>query len=92
MAPEEFRCGATIDQRTTVFNLGRTAQVLLDEGDLEGRFRGNATLATVAERATRSNPADRYPSVDEFVAAWRAAASGVTTWSGRFPEPRSGAI
>jgi len=75
MAPEEFRRGATLDQRTTVFNLRRTAQVLLDEGDLEGRFRGSLALAAVAERATRSDTAERYPSVDGFVAAWRAAAS-----------------
>ncbi|MGI8693856.1 MAG: hypothetical protein ACR2JK_13315 [Geodermatophilaceae bacterium] len=74
MAPEEFRHGATIDQRTTVFNLGRAAQVLLDEGDLQGRFRGGAVLAAVAAQATERDPAGRYPSVAEFVDAWRSAA------------------
>jgi serine/threonine-protein kinase len=37
MAPEEFTLGATIDERTTVFNLGRTAFVFLGE---PGAFRG----------------------------------------------------
>lgn len=32
MAPEEFRRGAQIDQRTTVFTLGRAAFVLLSDG------------------------------------------------------------
>lgn len=73
MAPEEFRRGASIDQRTTVFNLGRSAQVLLDEGDLQDRFRGTSRQAAVADRATRSDPAARYGSVAESVAAWRAA-------------------
>jgi hypothetical protein len=48
--------------------------VLLDEGDLDGRFRGNAALAAVADRATRSDPTERYPSVAAFVTAWRVAA------------------
>lgn len=73
MAPEEFRRGAVIDQRTTVFNLGRTAQVLLDEGDLDGRFRGGPRLAEVAGRATRDDPADRFACVADFLEAWRAA-------------------
>lgn len=74
MAPEEYRRGAVIDQRTTVFNLGRTAQVLLDEGDLDGRFRGGARLAAVLDRATCADPADRHPDVAAFVADWHAGA------------------
>lgn len=73
MAPEEFRRGAVIDERTTVFNLGRTAQVLLDEGDLDGRFRGDPRLAEVAEGATRDDPGDRIESVADFVERWRVA-------------------
>jgi len=74
MAPEEFRRGATIDERTTVFNLGRTAQVLLDEGDMSDRWRASPELYAVAEKATRPAPEARYKTVDEFVREWRAAA------------------
>jgi len=73
MAPEELRSGAVVDQRTTVFNLGRAAQVLLDEGDLEGRFRGPPAVLAVLDRASRPAPGDRYQSMAEFVAAWRAS-------------------
>lgn len=73
MAPEEFRRGAVIDERTMVFNLGRTAQVLLDEGVGGGRFRGGPRLAEVAERATSDDPADRFESVADLVAHWWVA-------------------
>ena len=71
MAPEEWERGASIDERTTVFTLGRTARVLLGEED--GGWRGSAALADVAERATKSRAADRYPSVTKLLAAWRGA-------------------
>jgi serine/threonine-protein kinase len=70
MAPEEFTLGATIDQRTTVFTMGRTVRVLLGGG--------HPALEKVAERACRERPADRYPSLPEFCAAWRAARGGHT--------------
>lgn len=73
MAPEEFRRGAVIHQRTTVFNLGRTAQVLLDEGDLDSRFRGGARLQGVLDRATCSDPAERHPDVASLVSDWNTA-------------------
>jgi hypothetical protein len=47
--------------------------VLLDEGDLDGRFRGNAALAAVADRATRSDLA-RFTvssSANRHRALWR---------------------
>lgn len=53
MAPEEHRQGATVDERTTVFNLGRTGLVLLDTGNLDGEFRGTAAAHAVLDRATR---------------------------------------
>lgn len=76
MAPEEFERGAVIDERTTVFNLGRTALVLLDEGDLDGRFRGTAAASDVLDRATHPRRVERYPTVTEFVSVWRAAIRG----------------
>jgi hypothetical protein len=70
MAPEEFRRGATIDQRTTVHVLGRAAQQLLDGPSY---WRGTREQRTVTERATQADPAARYPSVAALVAAWRSA-------------------
>jgi serine/threonine-protein kinase len=58
MAPEEWTRGATIDERTTVFALGRTVQQLLG-GD------------PVADRATDPDPDRRHSTVAALVAAWR---------------------
>src|SRR5207244_11011211 len=76
MAPEEFQRGATIDERTTLFTLGRAAFVLLGpsprgETELEGWKAGDA-LYQVAMLATEQGPADRYHSVAALVSAWRA--------------------
>ena len=86
MAPEEQQRGATIDERTTVFNLGRVARVLLDEGDNTGRFRGPAPLHAVAEQATEPRPSSRFATVAAFVDAWRAAEG--LTGRRRSPRPR----
>lgn len=59
MAPEEFERGAVIDERTTVFNLGRLLAVFLDEP------------SPVAARACELDPARRFATVADFVAAWR---------------------
>ncbi|NAS20655.1 serine/threonine protein kinase [Herbidospora sp. NEAU-GS84] len=66
MAPEEFTLGSVIDQRTSVFTLGRTAQLLLGD-HLHG------PLQQVTTRATHPNPEERHGSLPEFCAAWRAA-------------------
>jgi serine/threonine-protein kinase len=75
MAPEEFQRGATIDQVTNVFTLGRTAMVLLGDGTgtLAG-WRGSGATRGVVIRATMLERAKRYPSVRAFVDDWRAAA------------------
>jgi len=77
MAPEEFIRGATIDERTTVFTLGRTAFVLLSRGrhGEEDRTLWGATgdLFDVARHATRPEPKDRFGSVRAMSQAWRAA-------------------
>lgn len=70
MAPEEFERGATIDSRTTVHALGRTARLLLDAGDEERACRGTAAQLGVLERATRPDPAERFAGVREFREAW----------------------
>lgn len=69
MAPEEFTLGATIDQRTTLFNLGRTAFVFLGE---PGAFRGSPTQLAAATRACEADPARRFATVADLVTAWRA--------------------
>jgi serine/threonine-protein kinase len=77
MAPEEFELGAGIDQRTTVFVLGRTALVFLSDGTLQRHeFRGSDGLYNVVSRACRPDPVDRYPTVADFHAAWLAARIG----------------
>lgn len=72
MAPEEFRRGAAIDLRTTVFNLGRMVRLLLDAGDDEREWRGTPAQLAVVARATRPDPANRYPTVAAFVSSWRS--------------------
>lgn len=67
MAPEEFVRGSVIDERATVYTLGRTARVLLGE---PGRWRASGALEDVVERATAEAPADRFASVAEFATAW----------------------
>lgn len=76
MAPEEFELGAPIDQRTTVFTLGRLVKhfgTRLTEDPVQ--FCGPAALAAVVERAVQPCPDDRYPTVAEFAAAWESARS-----------------
>jgi serine/threonine-protein kinase len=74
MAPEEFELGAPIDERTTVFTMGRTAAALLSDGTLDRLpFRGSDALHEVVRRACRSDRSERFPSMAEFTAAWRHA-------------------
>jgi serine/threonine-protein kinase len=77
MAPEELTLGAAIDERTTVFTLGRTAAEFLSDGTLNRpAFRGSDPLFAVMERACREAPEDRFASVEELCAAWFATTSG----------------
>lgn len=78
-APEGLVPGATVDERTTVFGLGRLAASLLaPAGVVEvGRglgagWRGGPHLATVVGAATAADPHGRYPSVASLLAVWRA--------------------
>ncbi|MCB0189025.1 MAG: hypothetical protein KDE31_32370, partial [Caldilineaceae bacterium] len=74
MAPEEFTFGATIDQQTTVFNLGRAAALFLGDGSLAGdTFRGNREIFAVVRRACAAERRLRFASVAAFVDAWRSA-------------------
>jgi serine/threonine-protein kinase len=74
MAPEEFTLGAVIDERTTVFTLGRAISVFLSDCTLERQpFRCSDALYEVMLRACRPDPGDRYATVAEFYAAWHAS-------------------
>ncbi len=80
MAPEEFERDAHIDERTTVFTMGRTAAVLLSNGTLEHRpFRGSDALYEVVRRACDSDREKRYDSMAAFFAAWQDAHIGEST-------------
>jgi hypothetical protein len=61
MAPEEWRRGAQIDERTTVFKLARLGLDLLGG-------RPPAACRPVVERATEPDPDERYPNVRTFAA------------------------
>lgn len=69
MAPEEFVRGAVIDERTTVFGLGRMIQHLLTSH--EG-WRGTPRQRAVAVRATDPDPVSRYETVAVLFDTWTA--------------------
>jgi hypothetical protein len=76
MAPEEWQRGATIDERTTVYTLGRAAFVFLggERGDSSlGCWRADARRYAVACRATATLPADRFATVAELHRSWLAS-------------------
>jgi serine/threonine protein kinase len=74
MAPEEFELGASIDERTTLFVMARTALVLLSDGTLEPRrFRGSQAELDVLGRALDPTPANRHRDFAAFHDSWRCA-------------------
>lgn len=74
MAPEEFRRGATIDERTMVYTLGRIALVFLGcarkAGVSREGFRGTDEQFTVASKASAAEPDDRIQTVLELQNSW----------------------
>jgi serine/threonine-protein kinase len=73
MAPEEFEKGALIDERTTVFNLGRTMTEFLGAGASDrAAFRGADSQHATMLRACDPDPARRFQSVAALAEAWRA--------------------
>jgi serine/threonine-protein kinase len=74
LSPEERTEGATVDERTMVYLLGRTGRMLMDEGDQEQAWRGTTAQLAVLDRATRQEQDGRYRSVAEFIQAWRETA------------------
>lgn len=77
MAPEEFKKGAQIDQRSNVFTMGRTALNLLGDGTLARRpFRGSDAQFAVVQRACQPDPTNRYATMAAFADAWCSAYEG----------------
>jgi serine/threonine-protein kinase len=66
MAPEEYERGARIDERTTVFTMGRTAAQFLSLGE--------PAIDALIARACEPDPQRRFGSVAEFYRAWSAMA------------------
>jgi serine/threonine-protein kinase len=64
MAPEEFQRGGAIDERTTVFHMGRTI------GELLGPERCSTAQQRVVDDATREEPENRLARVESLVRAW----------------------
>lgn len=74
MAPEEFERGARIDERTTVFTLGRTISVFFGDGTLaRAPFRGDHALHEVTTRACAPAREKRFALVADFAAHWISA-------------------
>lgn len=67
LAPEELRRGGTIDERTTVFGLGRTIHHLLNSAD---GWRGSDHQLSVAATASATDPGHRFPSVAALIDVW----------------------
>lgn len=70
MAPEEFERGATVDQRTTVFNLGQVTNHLFFGAS---SVHTNASHRALVDRATAADSAERFETVDDLVGSWFAA-------------------
>ena len=74
MAPEELELGARLDQRTTVFTLGRIIWYFatrITEDPAE--FCGPKRLADELERACQPSSTDRHAGVTDFASSWFAA-------------------
>ncbi len=75
MAPEEHVLGADIDQRTTVFTLGRLAMHFgTATTDDPAAYVGGPDRAAVLVRATSPDPTDRFPAVAALTEAYVSAA------------------
>lgn len=70
MAPEEFELGARIDERTTVFVMGRCLDVFVGERNLE-------PVAAIVSRACAPDASDRFESTAELHRAWTRFARAV---------------
>lgn len=79
MAPEEFCRGATVDERSTVFTLGRMTLVYLGcarkSAARRTDFRGTGDQFAVANEACAPEPDRRIQSVRELQDRWRSCSA-----------------
>lgn len=73
MSPEEHGGGSVIDERSTVYVLGRAIRLLLDAGDDEAAWRGSPERLEVVTQATQEAASRRFGTVAELQSSWRAA-------------------
>lgn len=74
MAPEELELGARIDQRTTVFTLGRIVWHFATRLSEDPRkFCGTAEMAEVLHQACEPSPTARFECVADLARAWQRA-------------------
>ena len=70
LAPEQQKRGSLVDERTTVFALGRTLHELLDSPN---GWRGSGSRRAVVERATAADPERRHQTVAALVRGWQTS-------------------
>lgn len=73
-AAPELLSGAPLTVRAEVYSLGRTLEAALDARGRTLSEAQRAAVVEVAQRATRTEPQERFPSVDEFAIALKSAA------------------
>ena len=77
MPPEEFLRGALIDERATIYTIGKMALEFLGGCRRERKtWQGPPAMYDVMRRATEPDPHDRYESYAAFAADWRAGRRG----------------
>jgi len=77
MPPEEFRRGALIDERATIYTIGKMAlEFLGDRRQEHETWQGQPATHDVIRRATEPDPIDRYTSYGASAADWRANRRG----------------
>ena len=75
LAPEESKEGAVLDARTAVYRLGMFAFDLFGAGNARKKeaWQSSRALFETALRAAQPDRDKRFPCVEHFLAAWRAA-------------------
>lgn len=87
-AAPEIHLGEPMTPQAEVYSLGVVVRDLLEEGADIGRSDAQRrALAELAERATAKNPAERFPSTDEFSQALNTALGGDAPTRGEPPTP-----
>ena len=80
LSPEEYRQGAVLDARTTVYKLGMLILDLLRDGEGYGEMQHSPAMVRVVQRALSENAKERFPSAEEFQLNWRQAVGKLRSW------------